>query len=209
MEKTLIHSAIVTLILFNTSCENIRNRPIKSGSKMDHKTMTVILTSQYKASLGMLRQAIEKVPEEQWNTGEYNNPNWQIAYHILWAVKYYLGENPESYVPFKNAIEGAESLGGNQDWENPDENVKVSGFHTKDELLSFIDDIEESLLQSIEELPLDEHSGFEWYPYSRLEFHINNIRHIQHHTAQIIERLKAKGITGFPWWIDQNQPQEW
>ena len=176
---------------------------------MDDKTITDILASQYKASLGMLRQALEKVPEAQWNTEEYSNPNWQIAYHILWGAKFYLGANPESYVPFDNAIEGAESLGGSQEWENPDEGVVVDGFHTKDELLLFIDYIEGNLQQRIDALPLDKQSGFEWYPYSRLELHINNIRHIQHHTAQIIERLKAKGITGFPWWVDQNLPQAW
>jgi hypothetical protein len=60
-------------------------------------------------------------------------------------------------------------------------------------LISFIDNIESNLLSSIEALPLNDNSGFEWYPYSRFELHINNIRHIQHHTAQIIERLKAKG----------------
>lgn len=176
---------------------------------MENKLITEVLASQYKASLGMLRQTLEKVPEDQWNTDEYNNPNWQIAYHVLWATKLYLGTNTESYVPFDNAIEGAESLGGSQDWENPDENVKVEGFHTKDELLTFIDYIERNLQQSIVALQLDGKSGFEWYPYSRLELHINNVRHIQHHTAQIIERLKAKGITGFPWWADQNPPQEW
>jgi len=176
---------------------------------MENNTITDILASQYKASLGLLRQTLEKVPEEQWKTEEYNNPYWQIGYHILWSVKFYLEANPESYVPFDNAIEGAESLGGSQDWENPDENVKVGGFHTKEELLSFTDDIVKTLKQKIEALPLDVNSGFEWYPYSRLELHINTIRHIQHHSAQIIERLKAKGITGFPWWADQNPPQEW
>lgn len=176
---------------------------------MDNKTITAILASQYKAGLGMLRHALEKVPDEQWNNDEYNNPNWQIAYHVLWATKYYLGANNENYVPFENAITGAESLGGFQDWENPEESVVVEGFHTKDELLSFIYEIENNLQQRIEELPLEKNSGFEWYPYTRLELHINNIRHIQHHTAQIIERLKAKAITGFLWWADQNPPQEW
>lgn len=176
---------------------------------MDNKTITDILVSQYKASLGALRQTLEKIPEEQWNTEEYNNPNWQMAYHALWATKFYLGANSESYIPFENAIEGSESLGGNQDWENPGENVIVEGFHSKDELLSYIDHIERNLKQNIEALPLDKDSGFEWYPYSRLELHLNSIRHIQHHTAQIIERLKAKRITGFLWWADQNPPQEW
>lgn len=176
---------------------------------MDKKLIIEILTSQFKASLGMLRQALEKVPEEQWDSVEYNNPNWQIIYHTLWSTNLYLGANMEKYTAFKNAIEGAESLGGSQDWENPCSNVIVEGFHTKSELLSFIDDIENSLTQKIESLPFEDNSGFEWYPYSRLELHINNIRHIQHHTAQIIERLKAKGITGFTWWIDKNQPQAW
>ncbi|MFD2033962.1 DinB family protein [Belliella marina] len=209
MKKTLIQGAIVVLTVFSTACNNSSNQTTKSESKMDNKTITDILASQYRASLGMLRQALEKVPEEQWNSEEYNNPNWQIAYHILWSAKLYLGANPESYVPFDNAIEGAESLRGSQDWENPDENVTVEGFQTKDELLSFIDEIERNLKQNIEALPLDRDSGFEWYPYSRLELHLNNIRHIQHHTAQIIERLKAKEITGFSWWADQNPPQEW
>lgn len=176
---------------------------------MDNKTITAIIVSQYKAGLGMLRHAIEKVPAAHWNTEDYSNANWQIAYHILWSVKFYLGANSESYSPWRNAIKGAESLGGSQDWENPDEDVAIEGHHTKDELLSFIDDLENTLPQAIEMLPLNDNSGFEWYPYSRCELHINNIRHIQHHTAQIIERLKAKGITGFVWWVDQNSPREW
>lgn len=176
---------------------------------MEIKEIVNVLASQYKASLGMLRAALEKVPQEQWNSDEYPNPNWQLAYHILWGVKFYLGAGPESYVAWENAIEGGESLGGSAEWENPDEGVVVDGFHTKGELLAFIADIEQQLSQAIEALPLHEDSGFEWYPYSRLELHINSIRHIQHHTAQIIERLKAKGITGFPWRIDGNPPQEW
>lgn len=176
---------------------------------MDNQLIVDLVTSQYKASLGMLRQALGKVPSEQWNNEEYNNPNWQIAYHILWATKYYLGTNSESYVPFDNAIAGAESLGGTQDWENPEEGVKLEGFYTKAQLLSYIDYIESNLQKNIEALPFDGSSGFEWYPYSRLELHINNIRHIQHHAAQIIERLKANGVTGFNWWADQNLPQEW
>lgn len=176
---------------------------------MDNKTIAAILASQYEASLGMLRQAVERVPEEFWNDDEHANPNWQIAYHVIWGVRFYLGATAEDYVPFKNAVEGAESLGGTQKWENPDEGIIVEGSHTKEELLSFIDQTEDELLSAIKALPFDEPSGFEWYPYSRLELHINSIRHIQHHTAQIIERLKAKGIAGFPWWADGHPPQVW
>ena len=148
---------------------------------METKMISTILASQYKASLGMLRNALEKIPDAQWNTEEYNNPNWQIGYHILWATKFYLGPDTRQYTPFKNAIEGAESLGGANEWENAE--VKVEGFHTRAELLFFIDELENTLPAAIEKIPLEGDSGFEWYPYSRLELHINNIRHIQHHTA--------------------------
>lgn len=176
---------------------------------MNNQSIVAILASQYKASLGMLRQAVERVPEELWNSEDYSNPNWQIAYHAVWGVKFYLGATADSYVAFENAIEGAESLGGSQEWENPDAGVNVEGFHTKGELINFISSLETELLSAIEALPLGAPSGFEWYPYSRLELHINSIRHIQHHTAQIVERLKAKGLSGFTWWMDENPPQLW
>lgn len=78
---------------------------------MENQSIVAILASQYKASLGMLRQVVERVPEELWNNEDYNNPNWQIAYHVIWGVKFYLGATSENYVPFENAIQGAESLG--------------------------------------------------------------------------------------------------
>ncbi len=176
---------------------------------MDDKEITEILASQYKAALQMLRQTIKKMPSDQWNDSKFHNPNWQIAYHAIWGAQFYLGADMESFVPWKKAVEGAESLGGTQEWENPEESVIVDGYNTKEELLSFIDNIEDGLKQAISKLPLGEGSGFEWYPYSRLELHINNIRHIQHHAAELIERMKSKGVTGFPWAIDGNPPQDW
>lgn len=172
---------------------------------MDNKKITDIITSQYAAGLEMLRSALDKVSEEQWNSEEYKNPIWQIAYHTLYITNLYLEANYESYVPFKNAILGAERLGELEEWEDPDEIVVAEGSHTKDEIFSFIDEIEDKLQERVERLPLEENSGFEWYPCSRLELHFNSIRHIQHHTAQIIERLKSKGIKVFPWWITQNE----
>jgi len=75
--------------------------------------------------------------------------------------------------------------------------------------LSFIGILESGLMENLQSLSLNEQSGFEWYAFSRLELHLMNIRHIQHHTAELIERLKIKGITGFTWAIDGNPPQEW
>ncbi len=181
---------------------------LKIEVHMNNKVIAGILVSQYKAALYMFRQAIEKVPADEWNTNEYKNPHWQIAYHTIWTTKFYLGPNPESLMPWPGSIAGAEHLGGKEEWENPEPGVVVAGYQSKEEIISFIENTEAILNQSVEALPFEEYTGFDWYPYTRFEFHINNIRHIQHHAGQIIERLKAKGFSGFHWAADGTTPKK-
>lgn len=157
----------------------------------NNELLTDVLESQYKAALAMLRSVIEKVPDHLWDARQSHNPIWQLAFHTLWAARMYLSANVHSFIPWENAHRGAENL------KHPPAN-KV---HTAPELLQMLDQISVSLKHAITSLPLQEQSGFEWYPVSRLELHLINIRHIQHHTAQIIERLKLTGITDFDWVI--------
>ncbi len=42
-------------------------------------------------------------------------------------------------------------------------------------------------------------SGFHWYRMPKLEHQIVNIRHIQHHTAQLADRLRAERDAGVRW----------
>ncbi|PST84311.1 hypothetical protein C7T94_06235 [Pedobacter yulinensis] len=166
---------------------------------MNDELMAAALEAQYRAALQMLGKAMTKTPAGEWNGPEQQTPVWQLAYHTLWATKFYLTASPETFAPWADAIPGAESLGGTEEWENPEPGLQPEGFHTKPELQRYLEDILNQLSEQVRGLPFSEHSGFEWYPFSRLELHLNNLRHIQHHTAQIIERLKQKGIFGFPW----------
>ncbi len=38
-------------------------------------------------------------------------------------------------------------------------------------------------------------SGFFWLPFGKLELQFYNIRHLQHHTGELFERLGAVGVT--------------
>jgi hypothetical protein len=38
---------------------------------------------------------------------------------------------------------------------------------------------------------LDAASGFDWLPFNRFELHLYNMRHLQHHTGQLTERLRT------------------
>jgi hypothetical protein len=42
-------------------------------------------------------------------------------------------------------------------------------------------------------------SGFSWYPIPKCEHQIVSIRHIQHHAAQLADRLRASAGIGVQW----------
>jgi hypothetical protein len=56
---------------------------------------------------------IVRVPPEIWDSPEYQNRTWGLAYHTLWAVRFHLGPSPEAFVPWDGAIDGAEA------WADP------------------------------------------------------------------------------------------
>jgi hypothetical protein len=159
--------------------------------------MTSILTSQYRAALQMLRAAIAASPEELWDDPAYANRTWRIAYHTLFFADLYLSPSEETFVRWEQAITNAEILG--RHWEPPHDVPVVNGTNTPEQLLAYLDRIVESLDDRVERLPLDGETGFDWLPFTRGELHIYNIRHIQHHTGQLVERLRSKGIDRIEW----------
>jgi hypothetical protein len=42
-------------------------------------------------------------------------------------------------------------------------------------------------------------AGFPWLPFNKLELQFYNIRHIQHHTGQLADRLRNAINIGTPW----------
>src|SRR5262249_53380940 len=42
-------------------------------------------------------------------------------------------------------------------------------------------------------------SGFSWYSMSKLEHQFVNVRHIQHHAAQLCDRLRSAADIGIRW----------
>jgi hypothetical protein len=72
--------------------------------------------------------------------------------------------------------------------------------NTRGEILEYLDWIERWLPDAIAAVPLDNPgSGFEWVPLSRMELHIYNIRHLQHHVGQLVDRLGSHAMPGVGW----------
>ncbi|RZK80772.1 MAG: hypothetical protein EOO92_06930 [Pedobacter sp.] len=53
--------------------------------------------------------------------------------------------------------------------------------------------------QQIDQETFYEDSGFDWLKMNKLELHFYNIRHLQHHIGQLVERLNQSDIGGSIW----------
>jgi hypothetical protein len=58
-----------------------------------------------------------------------------------------------------------------------------------------LDFCRQEVKEKVAELDLDADSGFDWIPFNKQELQFYNIRHLQHHTGELCERLgTAAGI---------------
>jgi len=72
--------------------------------------------------------------------------------------------------------------------------------YTRGEVLDYWRACDELVDGAVDALNLhDPVSGFSWYEVPKFEHQIINIRHIQHHTAQLADRLRAAADVGINW----------
>lgn len=153
-----------------------------------------ILKSQYHASLAMLRQAVDACPAELWTDTSYVNQFWQVAYHTLFYTDLYLDASEAAFVPWEH--------------HRPQHNFFPSGPEAAGSLTPYsIDEVraysarcDAKIDGAIDRLDLTApDSGFSWYKMSKLEHQFVSLRHIQHHTGQLAERIRQTTGQGVGW----------
>lgn len=149
-----------------------------------------IIKCQYHASLEMLKQAIAKCPESLWNDQEYKNKYWHISYHVLFYTHLYLQDFEKDFTPWTQHRDQYQFLGP-LPWP-PHEEPRIGEPYNKEEILEYLEICQEQVEEKTTSLTLDAESGFDWLPFSKLELQLYNIRHVQHHTGQLIDRLRTK-----------------
>ena len=165
------------------------------------------LKSQYHASLATLRQAVEICPDSLWASDEYLNPFWRIAYHALYFVHLYIQPHVSDFFPWEYHQEGVQNM---DDYPAPPEIVVlftphdrpkyVDKVYTKTEVLQYADFCDRMIDDAVDALDLlSTDSGFVWYKISKIEFQFVTIRHLQHHAAQLGERLRTSSDIGLDW----------
>lgn len=156
-----------------------------------------VLKSQYLASLRMLRHAIDTCPDAIWTGGGYVNPSWQVVYHALFYTHFYLQASEHSFTPWELHRDGIQHMGPRDTDSNSGDRVAP---YTVAELQAYCDAVRERVEPDVDALDLDRtESGFSWYPISKLEHQFVNLRHLQHHTGQISERVRQGAGVHVDW----------
>jgi len=152
-----------------------------------------IFKSQYSASLEMLRQATLKCPDSLWFSSEYKNQFWQIAYHAIFYTHLYLHPTEQAFIPWekhKKEIAWFEESKKVAEYESP---------YTKEDILAYLELCLEQMPGHLDALDFAAESGFDWIPFNKFQLQIYNIRHLQHHTGELCERLGAVGDIEVAW----------
>jgi hypothetical protein len=162
---------------------------------MDTKAL---IQSQYDATLDMLDEAIQACPEDLWADTSFKNAFWHVAYHALFYTHLYLGQRLENFVPWSKGRPEYELLGDTLPWD-PQRKPKIGEPYTKGEVLEYLAFCRQVIENQVPALDLEAASGFDWLPFDKLELQFYNIRHAQHHTGQLTERLRSSTGTGIRW----------
>ena len=149
--------------------------------------------SQYRAGLRMLRQTIERCPEELWGAviDEHPRTFWRIAYHTVFYTHFYLSVDCDSFLPWEKHVWHGRLLWIDEREGSPPEETPL----TKTELIEYVDwvgELVDSLVDAINfESP---ESGFPWYPVSKREHQLVNLRHLGVHTGQLQTVLYGRNV---------------
>ena len=161
-------------------------------------TFKGLIANQFEAALCTLNICIDRCSETAWDAPVGNWPLCQVAFHALFFTDYYLGMDEESLrgQPFHR---DNERFFG--DYEQLEDRKPVSRYD-KTSIRKYMEHCRKKASQVIAAETADSlnaRAGFGRREFSRAELHVYNIRHIQHHAAQMSLRLRIDAQQDIPW----------
>ena len=158
------------------------------------------LTGQYLAALAMMRGAIESCPDELWDASVGRHPFWLIAYHGLYYTDLYLNQNETTFAPPEFGRPDEHYMEKRP--RPPHERIEIGEPYSKEQLLGYADHCRQRIISIVSAETAETLAAaaeFSWIPFSRLELHLYNMRHLQHHVAQLSLELKFQTGAGVDW----------
>jgi uncharacterized damage-inducible protein DinB len=153
------------------------------------------ISRQFHAALDMLANAIDACPDSIW-TGEGRGAFWYLAFHVLFFADLYLSpvgeENFQPPAPFGTG-------------ELEDEVIMPDRVYSQGELLAYLEHCRQRLdavLASMTEPWVVDPCPFPYRNMGNGELLLYNMRHVQHHAAQLNLLLRQK-TNSAPRWVSK------
>ena len=141
--------------------------------------------------------AIRFCPEEVWLNTSYQNRFWHVAYHSLFYTHLYVQPSEAQFKPWSKHVPNSNYLGARPSAN--DEGFQIPEPYAKQDVQEYLKLCRVEVEKQIPVIRFDEGSGFSWLPFDKLELQLYNIRHLQHHTGQLIDRLRTTVDRGVGW----------
>ncbi len=146
----------------------------------------------------MLENALAACPEELWSDRDEQPEYWYMVYHTLFFLDLYLHGSVEGFRPPQPF---------NLDELDP-AGIMPERVYTKDEM-SYLEHCRRksrSTIGALTEARALERCEFPWVVMSFSELLLSNMRHVQHHSAQLNLRLRQR-IDSAPRWVAATKHQ--
>ncbi len=176
-------------------------REVAGTNENTTETLRSVIKSQYHAAFAMLGETLERCPDHVWTSKEPVNAFWQIAFHTLFFAHAYLQPNEAAFRPLEHHQSEVQYPDGIAGPVKPDSPLPlIPEPYSRAEVLAYWKVCVQMVDGAVDALDLDApESGFSWYKVSKLEHQFIAIRHIQHHAAQLADRLRQATDVGIKW----------
>ena len=162
--------------------------------------LSVAIHEQYGAAIEMLESVILKCPEGVWDDSQQGPPFWQVAYHTMYYLDWYLSSTKEERESFKPEFDS--------EFRTLDSKPEAS--LNREQVLMYLMKIKLKVKRRMEAVSTEElirPSIFEWHGSSVLSSLFYNIRHVMLHVGALNFRLLRKGIK-LDNWVSQKLIEE-
>jgi hypothetical protein len=158
-------------------------------------TLRKIIWEQLGGAIDMLENAMHACPDEVWRDRSRQPEFWYVVYHTLFFLDLYLSDSLEGFSPpAPFTLDELDPAG-----------VLPEHVYTKDELQTYLEHGRRKAWDTIDALTEEkarEHAVFSSVEGSRLELLFYNLRHVQHHAAQL-NLILRQTIDSAPRWVSR------
>lgn len=152
-----------------------------------------ILWQQFGAAIDMLENAALACPDTLWNERSRRPEFWYVVYHTLFFLDLYLSGSVEGFAP---------PAPFNMD-ELDSRGLMPERVYAKEELRSYLAHCRRKchgVIEALTEERAQARSEFDWLEMSFAELLLYNMRHVQHHAAQL-NLILRQATDSAPSWV--------